>query len=159
MGKHKRKESAENDNWNLTAKTKPPFCPNLKPTRRPFTSVQVMFVVVLTYCFTFNVKWAFATGSSSSSSHVSVSVISSSEFNNRLDESLQQLHQHNDIKPQEDESFLLNEIDDDVQCKFCLISHFNPVRVPFCLVSCIKCLESIILLSAQHNRPQCKWLM
>ncbi|XP_021946674.2 uncharacterized protein LOC110844711 isoform X2 [Folsomia candida] len=107
MGKY---EDHETDGWNLTAKIK------TSCSRRVYhgSSISVLFVMVLTFCcFALNVKWAFA-ASSSSPSHVSAGVISS-EYNNRLDESLQQLHQHNDVRPQEDESFLLNEVDDDVQ--------------------------------------------
>ncbi|OXA60459.1 hypothetical protein Fcan01_05807 [Folsomia candida] len=119
MGKY---EDHETDGWNLTAKIK------TSCSRRVYhgSSISVLFVMVLTFCcFALNVKWAFA-ASSSSPSHVSAGVISS-EYNNRLDESLQQLHQHNDVRPQEDESFLLNEVDDDVQWN-CL--HRPPTSSP-----------------------------
>lgn len=132
MGKY---EDHETDGWNLTAKIK------TSCSRRVYhgSSISVLFVMVLTFCcFALNVKWAFA-ASSSSPSHVSAGVISS-EYNNRLDESLQQLHQHNDVRPQEDESFLLNEVDDDVQCKL-----FNSIQFNNGLSSVLCLLHALLL--------------
>lgn len=76
-----------------------------------FTPFRLKVLVLLTLLCSTNVKWAVA-----SSSHMSLGVINS-EYNSRLDDGLE-LHHNNNIRPQEDESFLFNEIDEDVQCEF-----------------------------------------